>query len=87
METANATARTFPAVRNSAIPGGANSDLKAGRATSTSMFNQSKNCSTHFLDEKGGGDTNRTTATGTTLKGRLGFRNHSLALGSTVRHF
>ena len=93
MEKANATAKTFPAVKN-CIPalGTAAGKLRSGngggRATS-SMFHQSKN-SGSFLDERGGGDTSRTTAMTRVNKaagGKFGFRNHSLALGSTVRHF
>ena len=84
MEKANATAKVFPAVRHS-LPG-IESDIKGGRTTQAS-WNSKNNSRVGFLDAAGGGDTSRTTAVTRKTGKTFGFRNHSFALGSTVRHF
>ena len=81
MDQANKTfAGTFPKVTN--LYAGGHTERKMND-TAEKRFWESKN---GFFDAKGYEDIHSTT-TGTKKTRNFGFRNHSHALGSTVRHF
>ena len=72
----------FPKVTN-LYAGGGHTDRKMRDTADRSLW-ESKN---GFFDAKGMEEISTTTGKTKRTRRNFGFRNHSLALGSTVRHF